>query len=279
VQSHVAYGYVGNRSAVFPLQRMGFDVIAVNTVQFSNHTGYGAWTGQIFTPEHVAEVLEGVEARGGYARTKAVLSGYLGEATLGRLVLARAAALRARDPDLIHCCDPVMGDVGRGFFVRAGIPEFFRDEAVPRATILTPNQFELEWLTGVSVGDVADAARACDALHARGVRTVLVTSLQRAATPRDCVEMLVSDVRVGRFLSSSPKLPLDPAPNGAGDCVAALFCGATLRGHDAAAALARTTAAIHQVFAATQRAGTRELALVAAQASFELEAASPVAPV
>jgi pyridoxine kinase len=276
VQSHVAYGYVGNRAAVFPLQRMGFDVVAVNTVQFSNHTGYGAWTGQLFTPEHVREVLDGVEARGGFAETRAVLSGYLGDPGLGRVVLERAAALKARDPSVIHVCDPVMGDVGRGFFVKPGVPEFFRDEAAPRASVLTPNQFELEYLTGRNIETLEDAVAAAAALHARGVATVLVTSLERRGAGAGRIEMLVSDAREGRFLVETEKLALDPAPNGSGDCTAALFCGARLKGYGAAEALGRTAAAILAVFRATAAQGTRELALIAAQDAFTLPEALPV---
>jgi pyridoxine kinase len=276
VQSHVAFGYVGNRAAVFPLQRMGFDVIAVNTVQFSNHTGYGAWKGQILSAEHIADVLAGVAERGGFKATKAVLSGYLGEAALGRIVLERAAALKAADPGVIHVCDPVMGDVGRGFFVRPGIPEFFRDEAVPRATVITPNQFELEYLAGASIRSLGDAIAACDRLHARGPRLILVTSFEHDGTRPGSIEMLVSDAKHGRFLVSTEKLAFDPAPNGSGDCTAALFCGALLKGYPAAEALGRTAAAIHAVFRATKAQGTRELAVIAAQDAFELGGMAPV---
>lgn len=276
VQSHVAFGYVGNRAAVFPLQRMGFDVIAVNTVQFSNHTGYGSWKGQILSAEHIAEVLEGVEERGGFAATKAVLSGYLGDAALGRIVLARAEALMARDPAVIHVCDPVMGDVGRGFFVRPGIPEFFRDEAVPRASVLTPNQFELEYLAGSEIRTLGDALAACAALHARGPRLVLLTSLEHAGTRPGRIEMLASDRDGGRFLVSTEKLAFDPLPNGSGDCTAALFCGALVKGYSPAEALGRTAAAIHAVFRATRAAGTRELAVIEAQEAFALNGMEPV---
>ena len=38
IQSHVVYGFAGNKSATFPMQLLGVDVWALNTVQFSNHT-------------------------------------------------------------------------------------------------------------------------------------------------------------------------------------------------------------------------------------------------
>jgi len=279
IQSHVAYGYVGNRAAVFPLQRMGFDVLAVNTVQFSNHTGYGAWTGEVFTPAHVAGVLDGIAARDGFRDTRAVLSGYLGDRALGEIVLARVAMLAETHPGLIYTCDPVMGDVGRGFFVRSGIPEFFRDEAVPRARVLTPNQFELEYLTGVTVDTLAHAVDACDLLHRRGVETVLLTSLNHRDTAPGTIEMMVSDRARGRWRVVTEKLPLDPAPNGSGDCTAALYCGALLKGYAADEALARVSAAILAVFRATAAAGTRELQLIAAQDAFTLPDCLPLTPV
>src|SRR4051812_14461438 len=152
IQSAVAYGHVGNSAAVFPLQRLGFEVWPVNTVLFSNHTGYGAWRGRVVGQDWVEEILLGMAERGVIPRTRAVLSGYLGDPSLGDAVVlrtvgeARAARGRGR---MLYACDRVMGDEGRGFFVRPGIPEFSRDRAVPAADIVTPNQFELAWLAGV----------------------------------------------------------------------------------------------------------------------------------
>lgn len=264
IQSHVAYGYVGNRAAVFPLQRLGCDVIAVNTVQFSNHTGYGSWKGDVFTPAHVEQVLEGVGERGALDSCDAVLSGYMGDAAMGSVILSAVARVKAARPDAVYCCDPVMGDVGRGFFVRPGIPEFMRDHAVPAADVVTPNQFELEYLTGCPVTTLDEALAATAALRSRGPTLVMVTSLTRAEAPEGRIEMLV-DGDEGAFLVGTPRLPLDPPPNGAGDAVAALFLAHYLKTRSAAAALEGAAAAINAVFQETRRAGTRELQLIAAQ--------------
>src|SRR3546814_16433861 len=59
IQSAVAYGHVGNSAAVFPLQRIGVEVLPVYTVNFSNHTGYGAWRGPLIDPAPVAAVKIG----------------------------------------------------------------------------------------------------------------------------------------------------------------------------------------------------------------------------
>lgn len=264
IQSHVAYGYVGNRAAVFPLQRLGCDVIAVNTVQFSNHTGYGSWKGDVFTPAHVEQVLEGVGERGALDSCDAVLSGYMGDAAMGSVILSAVARVKAARPDAVYCCDPVMGDVGRGFFVRPGIPEFMRDHAIPAADVVTPNQFELEYLTGCPVTSLDEALAATAALRSRGPTLVMVTSLTRAEAPEGRIEMLV-DGDAGAFLVGTPRLPLDPPPNGAGDAVAALFLAHYLKTRSAAAALEGAAAAINAVFQETRRAGTRELQLIAAQ--------------
>lgn len=266
IQSHVAYGHVGNAAAVFPLQRMGFEVIPVHTVQFSNHTGYGSWTGQVFDAGHVRDVLRGVEARGAFAKVDALLTGYLGSPAMAEVILEVQARLPAR---AIWTCDPVMGDVGRGFFVHQDIPAFFRDHAARNARVMTPNQFELAYLSGLVIETLADAQAACRVLHERGAEIILVTSLIHADTAPGTIEMLASEKTAGAVHHVvTPLLPLDPAPNGAGDATAALFTGHILNGLPVAAALARTAQGIFAIFEATQKSGGRELALIAAQDSY-----------
>ncbi|HYO57817.1 pyridoxal kinase PdxY [Archangium sp.] len=264
IQSHVAYGYVGNRSATFPLQRLGHEVWPVNTVQFSNHTGYGHWRGQVFESSHVAEVVGGIAERGVLADCQAVLSGYMGDAATGAVILDAVAQVRAANPRALYCCDPVMGDVGRGFFVRPGIPEFMRERAVPAADIITPNQFELEHLTGRSIRTLEDALAAVTVAREMGPKVVLVTSLLRKGTAPGTIEMLAA-THSGAWLVYTPQFPIHPPPNGAGDAVAALFLSHLLHGRDAGAALGETAASIFGVFSVTHAAGARELQLVAAQ--------------
>lgn len=262
IQSSVAYGHVGNSAAVFPLQRQGFEVWPVITVHFSNHTGYGQWRGPVLPASDVEDVIRGIEERGVLGSCNAVLSGYMGDRSIGEVILDARARVTAANPDAIYCCDPVMGDVGRGFFVRPGIPEFMRDHAVPAADIITPNQFELEFLTGHDVKTLADALDAADAARALGPGVVLVTSLQRADGPGDRIEMLaVSDA--GAWLTATPLLPL--SVNGAGDATAALFLGHMLRTNDPAAALAKTASSIFAVMEETLEQGVREIQLIAAQ--------------
>src|SRR3954467_12832242 len=234
IQSAVAYGYVGNSAAVFPLQRLGIAVWPVNTVLFSNHTGYGDWRGPVLPAEDVAEIILGIEDRGVLGDCDAVLSGYLGDASLGRVVLDALARVKAENPSVIYCCDPVMGDAGRGFFVRPGIPEFVRDRAVPAADVITPNQFELEFLTGMSIGTIEDALEAADRVRVLGPRVVLITSLRRKDAPEGTVEMLAVTGR-GAWMVEAPLLPLEV--NGAGDAVCALFLAPILGGGDPAEAL------------------------------------------
>ncbi len=149
IQSWVAYGHVGNAAAVFPLQRLGAEVWAINTVQFSNHPGYGQWTGQVFSAETIRDLIDGVAARGAFGRCDAVLSGYMGDPAIGREILRAAQLARAANPRALYCCDPVIGDDGN-VYVRSGIAALMADAAVPEADILTPNMFELELLSGLS---------------------------------------------------------------------------------------------------------------------------------
>lgn len=269
IQSHVAYGYVGNRAAVFPLQRLGHEVWAVNTVEFSNHTGYGAWRGRVAAAEQVREVIEGVRERGVFPACDAVLTGYLGDAALGAVAMDAARAVREANPDAVWCCDPVIGDVESGVFVRPGIAEFFRDVAVPAADIVTPNHFELELLTGRTVTTLAGAVDAARSLLGAGAsgrhpRVALVTSLRRAAAAAGTIEMLAATDRAA-WMVATPLLAFDSAPNGTGDVVAALFLARWLETRDPGAALGHAASAIFAVLAATAAAGVRELRLIEAQ--------------
>jgi pyridoxine kinase len=262
VQSAVAFGHVGNSAAVFLLQRLGFEVWPVNTVAFSNHPGYGAWRGQICAAQLVAELLAGIEERGVFGSCAAVLSGYLGTVETGEALLDAVGKVKEASPDALYCCDPVIGDRAGGAYVRPGIAAFFRERALARADIATPNHFELEELTGRPVGSLTDAIQAADILRATGPRIVLVTSLERRDAPGGTSEMLVAEDEKA-WLVATPTLPI--AVNGAGDAIAALFLGNYLLTRSAEQAVAAAAATVFGIIEATCQAGSRELQLVAAQ--------------
>lgn len=264
IQSHVAFGHVGNAAAVFPLQRLGFEVWPVNTVQFSNHTGYGDWTGDIFSADHIADLVRGIDERGQLPTCDAVLSGYMGDAALGAAILDTVAQVRAANPKALYVCDPVMGDVGRGIFVRPGIPEFMRQHAVPAADIIAPNQFELELLTGKTVVSLESAVAAARSALELGPQVVLLTSLRHDGLADDRIAMLAVNGE-GAWWTSTPLLAFEQGPNGSGDATAALFLAHYLLQADVRHALEQAAAAIFAIMETTHRAGTRELQLVAAQ--------------
>jgi pyridoxine kinase len=259
VQSRVAYGHVGNAASVFALQRLGCEAWALDTVAFSNHTGHGRWRGAVVAAAEIASLFEGIAQLGILPGIDAVLSGYLGGAATGPVLLDIVEEVRAANPDALFCCDPVIGDVETGSYVTDGIAEFFRDRALALADIVTPNRFELEYLTGAPVATLADAAAAAEALRARGPSIVLVTSLDGMP---DQVSMLAAGPD-GAWAVETPRLPV--VLNGCGDVTAAVFLAHLLRGATLPDALALTAAAIFAVIATTLRLDRYELALVAAQ--------------
>ena len=269
IQSWVAYGHVGNASAMFPLQRLGAEVWAINTVQFSNHTGYGAWTGRVFSGDDVGALGEGVQARGALARCDAVLSGYMGDKGIGEAIVDAVGRVRAANPRALYCCDPVIGDVGTGVYVRPGIPAMMAGSVVPQADILTPNQFELELLTGMPCATMADARAAVVRLQAMmrpdGLRCVLLTSLSTDATPAGKLDMMAAEGGAFHLLRTPL---LDVSLNGAGDAIAALFLYHRASTGSAAAALEAAGSSIFGLLRRTAEAGSRELLMVAAQDEF-----------
>lgn len=277
IQSHVAYGHVGNASAVFPMQRLGVEVWPIHTVQFSNHTGYGAWRGRVFDGPMIEDLVAGIAERGVLGGCDGVLSGYMGSADIGTAIVRAVAAVRALNPAALYCCDPVIGDTDRGIYVRPGIPEFMREQALPAADIVTPNQFELDHLSGATSRSLDEAKRAVAALQAMGPRVVLVTSLVTGSTPPDSIDLMAAEG--GAFwLLRTPRLDL--GVNGAGDAIAALFLVHYMRTRSAAIALGMAGASVYGLLRRTAEAGSREILTVAAQDEFVTPSTTfPVEPV
>ncbi|GAB3821744.1 pyridoxal kinase [Tessaracoccus terricola] len=264
IQSAVAYGHAGNSSAVFPLQRSGVDVWPVHTVNFSNHTGYGAWRGPLIPAADVADVVRGIDERQVLDRVDALLAGYQGSPEMGQVILDAAALVKQRNPDAVFCADPVMGDVGRGFFCAPGIPEFMRDHVVGAADIMTPNLFELEYLTGRTTDTLAEVLEAAHELRARGPELVVVTSVVGADMEPGVMRMLAVGPE-GAHIVATPLL--DRSFVGSGDLTTAVFLAHWLKTGDLARTLGMTASVVYSILETTALSGEPELQLVAAQES------------
>jgi len=242
IQSHVVYGYAGNTAAVFPMQRLGHEVWAVNTVEFSNHTGYGAWRGKVLGAELTDELVTGLDERGVLNNCEAVLSGYLGDASIGGVIKNTVKKVRSKKPNAFYCCDPVMGDVGRGFYVKPDIPDIFKNELIPLADIVFPNQFELEALTGLNTQTLPDAVKAVNVLHEMGPSIVLVTSFREKDNE---LVMLASDKQKKEIYKiTTPELPLGKGVAGTGDMTSAVFLSRFLETKNIEKTLELCTAAV-----------------------------------
>jgi len=270
IQSHVAYGHVGNASAVFPLQRLGHEVWPVLTVHFSNHTGYGAWRGPLLGAGTVRDVVAGIEERGVLGQVDAVLSGYQGSPDVAAAVVEAVAKVKAANPAATYTCDPVMGNAGSGCFVDPAIPPIIREQVVPAADVITPNQFELGFLVGAelagerrgSLDEVLDAAAQARAM---GPSTVLVTSVEPDGAPAEELSMLTV-TGDGAWMVTTPRLPMKA--NGSGDKAGPAVSSLPLGGSDAAAALARTASSVFDLLTTTLEFGERELQLVQSQEAY-----------
>lgn len=270
IQSHVVYGYAGNTAAVFPLQRLGREVWAVNTVEFSNHTGYGAWQGQVLGASLVEALVQGLEERGVLEQCEAILSGYMGDAEVGEAVMQGVGRVRNINPHALYCCDPVMGDMGRGFYVKPGIPDIFKNQVITLADIITPNQFELEALSGMDTSSLDDTRKAIDALHAKGPSVILVTSFREGISPLgslhpgDHIDMLVSNGKEG-YRIRTPELPFTTIMAGSGDLTAAVFLSRYLETKDIRQTLELCAASVYGIMEATFKRKSRELLMIQAQ--------------
>ena len=265
IQSCVSYGHVGNSAAVFPLQRLGHEVMPVHTVVFSNHTGYGAWGGQLISGDVVRDIVKGIDERGGLDDVELVLSGYQGGNDIGDAILEAVALVKERNPQAIYACDPVLGSATSGCFVAPEVQTLIRDRVVPQAELITPNQFELGFITGTDPHTLEETLASVDLVRAEGPSTVLVTSDFRPDRPEDTIEMLaVTDD--GAWIVQTPQLPFKR--NGSGDVAAALFSSHFRSSGDPAEALGRTAASVYELLRNTFEADSRELLLIESQEAY-----------
>lgn len=250
VQSHVVHGYVGNKCATFPLQLLGYEVDAVNSVQFCCHTGYPTFTGTVLTGNDLDKLTDGLEANRLLSYSH-LLTGYIGSSTFLKSVLRLLDKLG----DVAYVCDPVLGDNGQ-LYVPKDLVDIYRRDVLPKASVATPNQFEAELLTGVQIRSEEDATRACDSLHAIGVPVVVITTLDYTRD-QGFVSMMLSEKRKESTLSVQHvvQVPLLRASfTGSGDLTSALLL-AWMDEHpdDLPLALEKTAATVHGVLEATTR--------------------------
>lgn len=265
IQSHVVFGHAGNSAAEFPMRRLGANVWPLNTVQFSNHTQYGQWTGCVMPPAHLTEIVQGIAAIDQLKRCDAVLSGYLGSAEQGEHILGIVRQVKAANPQAKFFCDPVMGHPEKGCIVAPGVAEFHKRYAMPASDIIAPNLIELEILAGRDVKDVNDAVLAARELIAQGPEIVLVKHLARAGYSQDRFEMLLVTADEAWHISR-PLIDFGARhPVGVGDVTSGLLLVKLLQGASLRDALEHVTAAVYEIMVTTKEMGEYELQVVAAQ--------------
>lgn len=264
IQSHVVYGYAGNKAAVLPMQLLGVDVWPLHTVQFSNHTQYQKWQGMVFPQEQIGLITQGMDEIGVLPECDAVLSGYIGAAEQGQSILATVRAVKAKNPNAIYFCDPVMGHPEKGCIVAPGVAEFLEHDAVSCADVLAPNLLELQALSGLPVENFEQAVAAARHLLIRGPKKVLVKHLSKAGRdPLQFEMLLVSADEVLHI--SRPLHDFDRQPVGVGDLTSAIFLANLLQGKNDREAFEHTANAVNDVMTCTQQNGKYELQIVAAR--------------
>ena len=264
IQSHVVFGHAGNSAAVFPMRRMGVNVWPLNTVQFSNHTQYGKWGGLAMPDGHLQEIVTGIDNIDRLKDCDAVLSGYLGSEEQGQEILNLLLQVKAKNPNALYFCDPVMAHPNKGCFVKPGVSEFISKHVVAHADITAPNLFELEMITGTSVNSLDEAVNACKILLDMGPKTILVKHLGRAGADKNAFEMLlVTQEEIWHISRPLVDFPKDPV--GVGDLTSGLLLVNLLQGNSLKDSLEHVTAAVYEVMLQTLDMNAYELQLVAAQ--------------
>jgi pyridoxine kinase len=266
ISSQVVYGHVGNSAAAFVLQRMGHDVLAVPTIVLSNRPGYEAISGERTDPQKLNAMLEAVLENGWLADVDAVLTGYVPTVGHAGFCASWIAKIKTFNPNATYLCDPIIGDEPGGIYVDKAAANAVRDLLLPLADIVTPNAFELGWLSGRAISDAASAVSAVLALDRPAV---VVTSAPAASG------MIANILVEGRKIAATASPRRMVKAHGTGDFFASIFLAHRLKGYTAIAALRASVAAIDLVL---DRSETRsELALIETQGKWAA-AEPPLAP-
>lgn len=266
IQSHVVAGHVGNSAAVFCLQRSGVKAWGLDTLQFSNHTAAKGWTGDVFSAEHLAKLVDGLAVCSGLENCDGVLSGYLGAKAAGEVVLNAVERVRNANPNAFYCCDPVMGDNGV-LYVANDIPDFMRNRAVPAADFITPNRFELGWLANQSVNSESDAIAAARRLIGNGrLKSVVVTGLPVGTD--GFAALAIESNSVWRVVT--PKLSFDASVCcGAGDMTAALLVANFVKTSRLPESMAKAVSSVWGLIKTAEQTNAADIPLIAAQSQIE----------
>ncbi len=252
ISSYVVHGYVGLAAIVPTLHAMGHEVLAVPTVVLSAHRGYPDIGGIWFEQGQIRRITDGLAANGWLRSIDAIMTGYLPSTELVGDACRILGTVREHSPDALHLCDPVIGDDPRGLYVLEEVATAVRELLLPLAHILTPNRFELEWLSGRPIRSAKDANEAATKL---GAEFLVATSVPAGRNR-------IANVFSGEALAGQTIVPReDDVPHGTGDLFAALLIGHMLNDIGPAEAVARATAGVRLVIEASPH--SRELRLIA----------------
>ncbi|OOF43644.1 pyridoxal kinase [Rodentibacter rarus] len=266
IQSHVVYGFAGNKSATFPMQLLGVDVWALNTVQFSNHTQYGKWTGMVIPQEQIREIVTGLENIEKLQECDALLSGYLGSPEQVDQILYALEQIKKHNPNALYLCDPVMPNPEKICVVANGVREALIEKAIPVADIMTPNMNELRQLSEFPINSFEDVLKAANALLDKGVKKVLVKHLGKAGkiNDPDTFEIIMATPE-GIWHLSRPLYQLNFEPVGVGDLIAGTFLANLLNGKSDVEAFEAMNNEVAGVMKTTFELNSYELQTIAAR--------------
>ncbi|MDA7946377.1 MAG: pyridoxal kinase [Hyphomicrobiaceae bacterium] len=261
LSSQVARGFVGGSATRIALQRMQHECWLLPTVILSNHPAHARFAGEQVPIGRLRAMLEAMDANGWLEEVDAVVAGYMPSPEHVGFAGQLFEFVGKRNPEVLRVCDPILGDDPGGLYIDDDSANAVREELVPSADILTPNRFELEWLTGSAAKRTKTATAAARDL---APRTVLVTSVT-GTDVGSLVNLLVDEKTVTATTVPRRK----DAPHGSGDLMSALFLGEVLNGRSTQDALGAATGRVQAALELS--GGSDELRLVTAPDWFETE--------
>lgn len=261
IQSHVVYGHAGNAAAVFPMQRLGHQVSVLNLLQYSNHTGHGTWGGKAISEEELRDVFRGLKEMGALNSLDCIVSGYIGSVEQAHAIYDFVQEVKTLAPQVIYCCDPVIGDDRPGLYVKPEIAAFHRSHLVPLANWITPNRFELSQLVNQPLSTIQEIIEACKSLFNQNKQGILATSIANESHKTG----LLLTTKESIYHCETPKYDLIRTVHGTGDTATAIFLGNLFNGESPEKAMEKTANALHAITQYSFQKQLTELGIIACQ--------------
>lgn len=191
IQSTVSTGYVGNNSASLAIQLHGINCVAIPTILLSSHTDKSVYYGETISKELFNKLAKGVLEIDIAKQTQYVISGYLKSQDIIDATAQLIQELKKQN-SITYIYDPVFGDTRTdGLYIPKEQADYSMEKLLPLSDILTPNHFELEYLSGRNIANEKELVEAVKSHPLLSQKQIILTTAELSKNVNHQLEVIL----------------------------------------------------------------------------------------